>query len=207
MGAPDQFAYHSIPNSLTPQQCDRLLEHVLANTTKSKAGIYNKSAPEEHFVDSERKGHTWGSHSMNNRVLSEGLPHHAITQAYAAWADKFKSYCSPPQVTPGAYEVQLAVYDESGDHFRRHYDQRMGTAELYANHPLRKMSMSIILSNPDEYEGGGLRFFDQRGSTIRVSQNKGDIFIFPAWQEHQVDPVTSGKRNALVLWMLGDIWV
>ena len=176
MGAPDQFAYHHIPNSLTPQQCDRLLEHVLANTTKSKAGIYNKSAPEEHFVDSERKGHTWQGHSMTNRVLSEGLPHHAITQA-------------------------------SGDHFKRHYDQRMGTAELYANHPLRKMSMSIILSNPDEYEGGGLRFFDQRGSTIRVSQNKGDIFIFPAWQEHQVDPVTSGKRNALVVWMLGDIWV
>ena len=203
-----QTAFHVVPNALTHEQCDRLMEHVQAHLSKRKASVYsnNQKKPAE-INEKRRKGHVWQGFTEGNSLLSQGLPHQAITHAYCAWADKFKSYCSPPHVTPGFYEVQLAVYDEPGDHFKRHADQTMGPIELFDKRPLRKMSMSIVLSNPNEYEGGGLRFFNAAGGSVRVSQNKGDIYIFPAWQEHQVDPLLSGKRNALVLWFMGDVWV
>jgi predicted 2-oxoglutarate/Fe(II)-dependent dioxygenase YbiX len=203
-----QYAFLGIPNALTPEQCDRLVEHVQAHLPKTKAGVYDYKKEKPNGVNEKhRKGHVWQGFTKGNSMLSQGIPHQAITHAYCAWADKFKSYCSPPQVTPGLYEVQLAVYDEPGDHFKHHADQTMGPVELFDKRPLRKMSMSIVLSNPNEYEGGGLRFFNAVGGSVRVSQNKGDIYIFPSWQVHQVDPLISGKRNALVLWFMGDVWV
>ena len=99
----------------------------------------------------------------------------------------------------------MAEYSTEGDHFKRHADQTMNTKTFVSEHPIRKMSMSIVLSDSSEYEGAALRFFESNVS-IRFEQNKGDIFLFPSWLEHQVDPLISGKRNALVLWMLGDLW-
>ena len=59
--------------------------------------------------------------------------------------------------------------------------------------------MSLILSDPDEYEGGQLEIW---GKPIDVYK-KGSIIFFPSWMPHRVTPVTKGTRYSLVMWFMG----
>ena len=63
----------------------------------------------------------------------------------------------------------------------------------------RKISMSLVLSDPDEYEGGQLEIW---GKSIDVYK-KGSIIFFPSWMPHRVTPVTKGTRYSLVMWFIG----
>jgi len=90
--------------------------------------------------------------------------------------------------------LQLTEYG-LGDHFGWHQDT--GTDE----NSTRKLSFTVQLTDPHEYEGGDLEFIgDQKNS---VPREKGTVIIFPAFQHHRVTPVTSGTRHALVGWMHG----
>jgi hypothetical protein len=191
-----------IAGALTSDRCDQLILDIHKYGEKKDAQIAsyrNDVNPTNH---KERKGIVYQGYSNKNRTLDECLPHPNLLAAYRQYGDTFRS---TPSIIPGAYEVQMAEYSTEGDHFKRHADQVMNTKTFVSKHPIRKMSMSIVLSDSSEYEGAALRFFESNVS-IRFEQNKGDIFLFPSWLEHQVDPLISGKRNALVLWMLGDLW-
>tara|TARA_B100000131_G_scaffold267010_1_gene265144 strand:- start:49 stop:750 length:702 start_codon:yes stop_codon:yes gene_type:complete len=71
----------------------------------------------------------------------------------------------------------------------------------------RKLSISIFLNDPDEYEGGELDIEvdgprkDPRYSTYKLP--KGSIVVFPSDKWHRVRPVTSGIRKSLVAWLFG----
>jgi len=79
---------------------------------------------------------------------------------------------------------------------------------------IRKLSVTISLTNPDEYVGGNLEF-DFRNQ-VDWERNKkaaikecveirprGSIIVFPSFVWHRVNPVTSGIRYSLVVWNLG----
>jgi PKHD-type hydroxylase len=74
---------------------------------------------------------------------------------------------------------------------------------------IRKLSMTINLNKPGEYEGGNLKFdFGPHATGNRFHEcveirPQGSIIIFPSYVYHQVTPVTSGTRYSLVLWTLG----
>jgi PKHD-type hydroxylase len=74
---------------------------------------------------------------------------------------------------------------------------------------IRKLSMTINLNLPGEYEGGNLKFdFGPHAAGKRYHEcteirPQGSIIIFPSYVYHQVTPVTSGTRYSLVLWTLG----
>ena len=71
----------------------------------------------------------------------------------------------------------------------------------------RKISLSIFLNDPDEYEGGELDIetegprADPRYATFKLP--KGSIVVFPSNKWHRVRPITSGVRKSLVAWFLG----
>ena len=75
----------------------------------------------------------------------------------------------------------------------------------------RKISVSLCLSNKEEYEGGDL-LFDFRNEAKKISNIqsfdalnfKGSLIIFPSFIWHCVKPVTKGIRYSGVLWYLGD---
>jgi len=73
----------------------------------------------------------------------------------------------------------------------------------------RKLSMTISLTNPEEYEGGDLEFDfrnTDEGSQPKVCEEireKGSIVVFPSFIWHRVTPVTKGTRHSLVCWNLG----
>ena len=73
----------------------------------------------------------------------------------------------------------------------------------------RKLSMTVSLTDPDEYEGGDLEFDfrnQEEQSQPRVCKEirpKGSLVVFPSFVWHRVKPVTKGIRHSLVCWNLG----
>ena len=74
---------------------------------------------------------------------------------------------------------------------------------------IRKLSVSCLLSDSNDYEGGDLEFQprDQEDPNIILTtekiRKKGTIIVFPSYIWHRVTPVTKGTRYSLVIWNLG----
>ena len=73
----------------------------------------------------------------------------------------------------------------------------------------RKLSVTINLSNENDYKGGNLKFdygphsINERYHTCTEIRPKGSIIVFPSYIYHQVTPITEGIRYSLVLWVNG----
>jgi PKHD-type hydroxylase len=75
---------------------------------------------------------------------------------------------------------------------------------------IRKLSVTVSLTDPSEYKGGELEF-DFRNNVngkpnIRKCKEilpKGSICVFPSFVWHRVTPVISGTRYSLVIWNIG----
>lgn len=94
-------------------------------------------------------------------------------------------------------EIQYAEYHaENAGHYDWHVD--IGGAST----SMRKISISIQLSDPEEYEGGELQFFFKR-NTVTAPKTKGTAILFPSFMLHRVTPITKGTRKSLVLWVSG----
>ena len=66
--------------------------------------------------------------------------------------------------------------------------------------PVRKISMTLLLSDPSTFEGGELEFMS-KGKTVKLKQ--GQAIFFASWLQHRVKPVTQGERKSLVMWFGG----
>ena len=70
----------------------------------------------------------------------------------------------------------------------------------------RKLSLTLQLSDPSEYEGGEFEFENGIDKLPDDVKEKGTVLIFPSFYKHQVKPVTSGTRHSLVTWVEGPHW-
>ena len=68
----------------------------------------------------------------------------------------------------------------------------------------RKLSVTVQLSDGDEYEGGDVEFDEVK--TNADFRSKGTVLIFPSYLRHRIHPITSGTRRALVAWFFGPSW-
>ena len=66
--------------------------------------------------------------------------------------------------------------------------------------PVRKISMTLLLSDPSTFEGGELEIM-AKGKTAKLKQ--GQAIFFASWLQHRVKPVTKGERYSLVMWFGG----
>ena len=66
----------------------------------------------------------------------------------------------------------------------------------------RKISITIQLSEPDEYEGGELQFLQSK-HILNVPKELGLATLFPSYLLHRVNNVKKGVRRSLVLWVTG----
>jgi PKHD-type hydroxylase len=76
---------------------------------------------------------------------------------------------------------------------------------------VRKLSVTINLTDPSDYDGGNLKFDYGRHGDVEEgecieSRKQGTMIVFPSFQQHCVTPVTRGTRYSLVLWVLGEPW-
>ena len=91
--------------------------------------------------------------------------------------------------------LQLTNYDQSENGM-------YGWHQDYGGAISRKLSMTLQLTDPSEYEGGNLQILTA-GEPINVRKQRGLVAIFPSYELHQVTPVTQGSRQSLVAWVSG----
>lgn len=68
---------------------------------------------------------------------------------------------------------------------------------------VRKLSFSLLLSDPDTYEGGNLQLLDESGKSYYAPRQRGTIILFDSRTQHRVQKVKSGVRKSLVGWVCG----
>lgn len=71
---------------------------------------------------------------------------------------------------------------------------------------VRKLSFSLLLSDPNTYEGGNLQFIDESGKSYFAPRQKGSIILFDSRTQHRVQKVTKGVRKSIVGWVCGPRW-
>lgn len=71
---------------------------------------------------------------------------------------------------------------------------------------VRKLSFSLLLSDPDTYEGGNLQLLDETGKSYIAPRQRGTIILFDSRAQHRVQKVTKGVRKSLVGWCVGNRW-
>jgi PKHD-type hydroxylase len=91
--------------------------------------------------------------------------------------------------------LQLANY-ASDDFFEWHMDYGAG------NISNRKLSITVQLSAPEEYQGGDLQFMNNHVA-VSAPKTQGTAIVFPSYAMHRVLPVTSGNRMSIVGWIGG----
>ena len=97
--------------------------------------------------------------------------------------------------------IQYAIYNGSE---KGHYDWHSDYCREAGYEPphFRKLSISVQLSDPSDYEGGELQA--RVRSKIDVAPKpRGTVIAFPSYVLHRVTPVTAGVRKSLVVWVLG----
>jgi PKHD-type hydroxylase len=99
--------------------------------------------------------------------------------------------------------LQYSVYRaEDGGKYGMHLD----TCARYTSGNTRKLSFTILLNDPSEFEGGELMFHTAEEPFVPPLQT-GEMVLFPSFLMHSVAPVTQGVRKSLVGWLCGPNFV
>ena len=94
----------------------------------------------------------------------------------------------------GIQDIQIAHYTEGG-----HYDWHTDTTPPDENNIQRKLSGVLMLSDPNDYEGGVLEIKDSEMPPLK----QGMLIVFPSFMKHRVTKVTKGNRFTAVAWAVG----
>jgi len=89
--------------------------------------------------------------------------------------------------------LQFTNYKAPSNKYGKHVDKGF-------NCLIRKLSISIQLTDPKKYEGGEL-FLYEGEEGMEMKKEQGDLVLFPSYVLHEVKPVTKGERNSLVAWV------
>jgi PKHD-type hydroxylase len=109
---------------------------------------------------------------------------------------------------------QYIIYDVD-NHFEWHpdgpftYNVGLNT-EVPENTTYRKLTLVLMLTPHEEYEGGEFMLVDPQlhpsNSGLSFKMDAGEAILFPSFLMHKVNPVTAGQRRTLVAWFCGPRW-
>lgn len=100
----------------------------------------------------------------------------------------------------GFEPMQFVVYDTVGSHYELHIDSGN---EYRDNDLVRKLSFTIQLTDPDEYQGCDLEFFRSVDDYVAAARSRGSITVSSSFVPHRVTPLETGTRAAIVGWIYG----
>jgi PKHD-type hydroxylase len=143
---------------------------------------------------------------MNDRwIYKEIQPYIHSANANAGWNFEwdFSESCQFTKYRKGQY------YDWHCDSWDRPYIREHPNDPSHGK--IRKLSVTVTLSDPKDYKGGELEFDfrnkdpDKKPNILKCKEilPKGSLVVFPSFVWHRVCPVKSGERNSLVIWNLG----
>ena len=143
---------------------------------------------------------------MSDRwIYKEIQPYVHQANANAGWNFEwdFSESCQFTKYKKGQY------YDWHSDSWDKPYIRQQPNDPSHGK--IRKLSVTVTLSDPKDYKGGELEFDfrnkdpDKKPNILKCKEilPKGSLVVFPSFVWHRVCPVKSGERNSLVIWNLG----
>ena len=178
---------NTIKPLFTPAQCQDII----------KVGHQQKA--EEAKVGSS--GTREGAHDVKLRVTTiSWIPFKALPEMYTIIEKTMKQVNGNHFGYEGMQLTEFAQFTEypKGGFYDWHID-----AELNCEYepPVRKVSMTILLSNASEFEGGDLEFMAEGNKPPQLLQ--GQAIFFCSMIRHRVAKVKKGVRQSLVMWFGG----
>jgi PKHD-type hydroxylase len=151
----------------------------------------------------------WGDGRSSAGALAAGVKHNqqlatdsplfaSLSQTVAAALQRhplFVAAALPRFVLPPMFNRY-----EGGGHYGNHVDNASQIDRQSGQRIRTDLSLTVFLSEPDEYDGGELIVEDTYGSH-EVKLPAGDAILYPASSLHRVEPVTRGVRLASFLWV------
>jgi PKHD-type hydroxylase len=190
--------------ALSHKFCDEVLKYGKSKTEElAKVGKENKITKKD--LKKQRNSNiAW----MNDDwIYKEILPYVVQANKSAEW--NFQTdYSESCQFTK--YGTKQ-FYDWHEDAWAEPYN----SPDINFNGKIRKLSVTVSLSDPKEYVGGRLEFAHPMGGPPNKDKivqckeilPKGSIVVFPSFIKHRVAPVTKGIRYSLVIWNLGKPYI
>ena len=208
--------YYYFKSALTPRLCDDIIQYGKQHdaqmaitggsddeSNKKSDGTLKKSVINN--IQKKRKSDiVW----MNDKWIYKEV-HPFIHEANKAAGWNFEwdwsESCQFTKYGVGQY------YGWHCDSWTKPYDKK-DNPNTYGK--IRKLSVTISLNDPDEYDGGNLEFdfrndidFERnrkhKAKACTEIRPRGSIIVFPSFVWHRVAPVTRGTRYSLVIWNLG----
>lgn len=213
---------YGLPGFFTEEECDTIIR--IADTVETKEGAVGEGTKENkdgHITDEIRS-------SLINWIGPQQLPIEIEQKIDDAMNMALKDtgwgyhidYRQHYQFT--TYNAPDINQKRVGDFYTWHTD---AGHQLDERGQLRKLSFTLQLSSPEDYEGGyfqwleTVRCFDTMRDNATVDltngiktlpysvKDRGSIFFFPSFVHHQVTPVTRGTRKSFVGWCVGNQYV
>jgi PKHD-type hydroxylase len=174
----DKFCYFE--GAFSKEECEKVLS--LWDKTKEQEAYTgsNPNAPDKAVRDSRL---FWLTHEEKTDWLYKKLTEIIIPCNEARYKFDLSGFME---------SLQLTRYDEMG-HYKWHEDNGA------KNFSIRKLSIVVQLTPPEEYEGGDTEIFDMG----KLPKTQGTVSIFPSYVTHRVTPVLKGTRHSLVAWVSG----
>jgi len=182
----DPQNYYYFTNGFNNEELDKIYKDV-ATLNFEKASTINSKSNGKEIRSSSVK---WIPNNQQWSWLYLKLMDMAVQANNALW--HFDLYSVPDLIQYTEY------YATENGHYTWHQDFGPGTPSL------RKVSITVQLSGPDEYEGGDLEYWKGGNDIIKAPRDKGLVFIFPSYMMHRVTPITKGTRRSFVLWVGGE---
>ena len=204
--------YWYFQSAIPPRICDMIMQQGKAEKKREVVAITggqgrdrdlkNQPLTKEELKDLKKKRNSnivWMSEQW---IYKEIQPYIHRANQNAGWNFfwDWSESCQFTKYKKGQY------YDWHCDSWDKPYIQEGNTKGK-----IRKLSVTVTLSDPQEYKGGELEFdFRQNDpdkprnvKTCKEILPKGSIVVFPSFVWHRVKPVTKGVRYSLVVWNLG----
>jgi len=199
--------YWAFKSAIPPRICDNIIRYGLSKQEKMAVtgGIGDKKLNKEEIRDLKRKRFSDIVWLNDPWIYKEIYPYIYTANKKAGWNYQY-------DVSEAAQFTKYKLnqhYDWHCDSWDRPYEK-----EGPEKGKIRKISMTLQLTDGSEYEGGELEFdfrnYDphmrdasKHVTTVKEILPKGSIVVFPSFLWHRVQPVTKGVRYSLVLWTLG----
>ena len=209
-----KYYYYYFHSVISPKLCDDIIKHCSSNLQVAKIGgeADENDKPDRWWAEGktiEKKRKSQVAFFDDRWIYKEIQPYVKLANNLAGWNFDWD----------WTEQAQFTKYGLN-EHYGWHCDSY---SEPYQDVPqgmvgkIRKLSVTVSLSDPEDYEGGDLEFdfrndqdyeFAKKDSKFICTQAKtrGSIIVFPSFVWHRVTPVTSGTRYSMVMWNLGAPW-
>ena len=180
--------YHIVRNALPHDLCDHLVVQSFLYNDPERAKVHNTKG----FIDNPDVRNTEVIFHPCKSDLGKFFKQNAKTvNKESEWFFNISRIET----------IQILKYTE-GSFYKRHVDLTFPSGKGY-HQKQRKISCSLQLNSPNEYQGGVFTLFNLEGEISYIHLDKGDLLLFPSFISHQVGEVTKGIRYSATAWIEG----